>query len=270
MTRRAKVELFEQIRRDYEFGLGTVSGVARKYGVHRRMVRQALTEAVPPDRKQATRERPVLSPVMRFIDEILTSDQKMPRKQRHTARRIWRRIQVEMPDQPVAESTVRQYVRSRKKEMGVTSLATCVPQSYNPGQEAQIDWYESWAEVGGEQVRLQVFSMRSMFSGAAFHRAYLRATQQAFLEAHELAFNYFGGVFRTCRYDNLKAAVKKIFRGYRREETERLLHFVRTGDLPASFVPQRKGMRRAGWKEKSVISGGIIGFPCRKQPIWTL
>ena len=79
--------------------------------------------------------------------------------------------------------------------MGLSGVATCVPQSYSPGQEAQVDWYESWAELGGEQVRLQVFSMRSMFSGAAFHRAYPRATQQAFLEAHELAFGYFGGVF---------------------------------------------------------------------------
>ena len=48
--------------------------------------------------------------------------------------------------------------------------------------------------------------MRSMFSGAAFHRAYFRATQQAFLEAHELAFAYFGGVFQTLRYDNLKVS----------------------------------------------------------------
>ena len=100
MTRRAKVELFEQIRRDYEFGLGTVSGVARKYGVHRRLVRQALQDAVPPERKQADRKRPVLSPVTSFIDGILMTDQRMPRKQRHTARRIWRRIQAEMPNQP--------------------------------------------------------------------------------------------------------------------------------------------------------------------------
>jgi hypothetical protein len=41
--------------------------------------------------------------------------------------------------------------------------------------------------------RLQVFSMRSMASGAAFHCAFLHATQQAFLEAHELAFAFFGG-----------------------------------------------------------------------------
>jgi transposase len=58
--------------------------------------------------------------------------------------------------------------------------------------------------------------MRSMASGAAFHCAFLHATQQAFLEAHELAFAFFSGVFRKLRYDNLKAAVKKILRGQRR------------------------------------------------------
>src|SRR5262249_3423800 len=73
--------------------------------------------------------------------------------------------------------------------------------SYAPGQEGQVDWYEAWAELNGAQVKLQVFSLRSMMSGAAFHRAYPRATQQAFFEAHEHAFHYFGGVFRLLRYD---------------------------------------------------------------------
>jgi hypothetical protein len=50
MERRAKVELFEQIRREYEFGVGTIKGVAHKLGVHRRMVRQALANAEPPER----------------------------------------------------------------------------------------------------------------------------------------------------------------------------------------------------------------------------
>ena len=47
MERRAKVELFEEIRREYEFGIGSVHGVARKLGVHRRQVRQALADAQP-------------------------------------------------------------------------------------------------------------------------------------------------------------------------------------------------------------------------------
>jgi hypothetical protein len=120
-----------------------------------------------------------------------------------------------------------------------------VPQAYGPGQEAQVDWYEAWAELSGEQVKLQVFSMRSMGSGAAFHRAYRRATQQAFLEAHEYAFGYFGGVFRTLRYDNLKAAVKKIVRGFRREETVRFIAFRSHWRFASEFCtpeePQEKG-----------------------------
>ena len=57
---------------------------------------------------------------------------------------------------------------------------TFVPQSSAWGVEAQVDWYEAYADLDGERVKLQVFEMRSMASGAAYHRAYLRATQQAF------------------------------------------------------------------------------------------
>ena len=47
------MELFEQIRREYEHGVGTIKGVAPKFGVHRRMVREAIASAVPPPRKDA-------------------------------------------------------------------------------------------------------------------------------------------------------------------------------------------------------------------------
>jgi Mu transposase-like protein len=87
--------------------------------------------------------------------------------------------------------------------------------------------------------------MRSMASGAAFHCAYLHATQQAFLEAHELAFSYFGGVFRKLRYDNLTSAVKRIFRGGRREETVRFVAFRSHWRFEAEFctpaAPHEKG-----------------------------
>jgi hypothetical protein len=71
MERRAKVELFEQIRREYEFGLGTVKGMARKLGVHRRMVRQALASAAPPKRKRTQRERLAPGLLIPFINRIV-------------------------------------------------------------------------------------------------------------------------------------------------------------------------------------------------------
>lgn len=168
-----------------------------------------MASAEPPPRKTHRRERPAIGPLRPFIDGILEADRTAPRKQRHAAHRIDQRIRSELPEHRVAEATVRVYVRQRKHALGWSTRETCVPQSYAPGQEGQVDWYEAWAELNGEPAKPQVFSLRSMASGAAFHRAYQRATQQAFLEAHEQAFHYFGGVFRLLRYDNLASAVKE-------------------------------------------------------------
>ena len=65
------MELFEEIRREYEFGVGTIKGVARKLGVHRRMVREAVASALPPPRKKPARRRAKLAPAVGFIDRIL-------------------------------------------------------------------------------------------------------------------------------------------------------------------------------------------------------
>jgi len=175
---------------------------------------------------------------------VYTSVTRVQPHERGVVRRFGR-ILTEKPHQTVAEATIREYVRERKRALGWSTRTTCVPQSYEPGQEGQVDWYESWAELSGEPTLLQVFSMRSMASGAAFHRAYQRATQQAFLEAHEQAFSYFGGVFRVLRYDNLKSAVKKILRGYRREETTRFIAFRSHWRFQSEFCtpeePHEKG-----------------------------
>lgn len=244
--RKATVELFEEIRREYEFGVGTIQGVARKFGVHRRLVREALGSAVPVEEPPQPRPRPRLEPVAPFIEAILDADRQAPRKQRHTAHRIYQRIQQELPDCPIAESTVRRYVRERKAALGSLQRATLIPQSYAWGVEAQVDWYEAVADLGGERVTLQVFVLRGMASGAAFHRAYHHATQQAFLQAHEHAFHYFGGVFGRLRYDNLPAAIKRVLRGSRREETARFVAFRSHWRFAAEFCTPAEAHEKGG------------------------
>src|SRR5208337_3063878 len=167
-------------------------------------------------------------------------------KQRHTARRIWLRIGEERPEACVGEATVRRYVHRRKQELGQMRRETFIPQVYDWGGEAQVDWYEAMAEVADERRKVYIFSMRSMASGGAFHVAYYHATQQAFLEAHELAFRYFGGVFKLLRYDNLKSAVKKILRGHQREETERLIAFRSHWGFQTEFCNPARGNEKGG------------------------
>jgi transposase len=242
----AKVELYEQIRREYEFGVGSVIGVARKLGVHRRMVREAVRNAVPTQRKKTERPAVKMAAAVSLIDSILELDRKAPRKQRHTSRRIYDRIRAEIPGCTPAQRTVRQYVERRKQALGLAEHELFVPQSYDWGVEAQVDWYEAYADLDGERIKLQVFEMRSMASGAAFHRAYPCATQQAFLEAHELAFEYFDGVFRRLRYDNLSSAVKKILRGQQRELTARFIAFRSHWQYQAEFCTPGEGHEKGG------------------------
>ena len=95
------MDLFEQLRREHEFGIGTIAGVAAKFGVHRRVVRQAIGSALPPKHHYPPRIKPKLGAVAAFIDKVLDEDRDAPRKQRHTARRLYRRILTEFPDATV-------------------------------------------------------------------------------------------------------------------------------------------------------------------------
>ncbi len=216
----SRVEQFEQIRRDHEQEDLSIRALAARHGVHRRAVRQALAQALPPPKRQPEgRPAPVLGPYRGLIDEWLTADREAPRKQRHTARRIWQRL-VEEHGAAVAESSVRQYVRLRRRQIGMPGEAY-VPQIHHPGVEAEVDWGEATVIMRCAPIQIGLFYMRACHSGASYVGAFPRMTQQAFFEAHAQAFAHFGGVFSLIRYDNLKSAVKQVLRGRRRVEADR-------------------------------------------------
>ena len=137
---RSRVELFEQIRRDQRDEGSSIRELAARHRVHRRTVRQALASAVPPPRKPyQQRPRPAIDPYAAVIDGWLVADQQVPRKQRHTARRVWQRLVAEH-GATVAEVTVSRYVARRRAELGLDQVEVAVPQSHLPGAEAEVDF----------------------------------------------------------------------------------------------------------------------------------
>ena len=219
----SRVELFEQIRRDWDREGLSIRALAARHGVHRRAVRQALASAVPAaKRRPESRPAPKLGEYRELIDGWLIEDQLAPRKQRHTARRVWKRL-LDEHGVEVAETTVRDHVRKRRRALGLTVGEVFVPQVHAPARTAEVDWGEAEVELAGARTRVHLFHMRSCFSGAAFSMASPVETQQAFLEGHVLGFDWFGGVFGEMRYDNLGSAVKKVLRGRRRVETDRFI-----------------------------------------------
>jgi transposase len=247
------VEQFEQIRRDREREGLSIRALAARHGVHRRAVRQALASAVPPvKRSPVSRPAPKLGEFRAIIDAWLIADREAPRKQRHTAKRIHQRL-VDEHGAEVAEVTVRQYVRARKRQLGWPVADVFIPQHHEPGAVAEVDWGQAEVDLAGERVTVHLFVMRASFSGATFCQASPVETQQAFLELHVQALEWFGGVFATVRYDNLKSAVKQVLKGRRRVESDRFVA-LRSHYLFASqfTTPGLEGAHEKGGVEGEV------------------
>jgi transposase len=203
------VELFEEVRRDRRVESLSIRELAERHKVHRRAVPQALASVLSPPRKEyVARARPAIDPWATVIDVWLIGDQDVHRKQRHTARRVWQRLVAEH-GAVLSEVTVSRYVTRRRVELDLVTVEVCIPQTHQPGAEAEVDFGQFYAIIGGESVKVWMFVMCLSHSGRAFHVAYGTQAQEAFLEGHVLAFQHFAGVPGRVRYDNLKAAVTR-------------------------------------------------------------
>lgn len=220
----ARVELFARIRRDGRVESLSIRELARRHGVGRPTVRQALAQAEPPPCRPRVRMAPRLDGFKSVIDAMLRQDLESPRKHRHTARRIFARLAEEHGATELSYPTVRDYVRRRRPEINIEAgrlPEVFVPQEHAPGAEAEVDLGEVWVVLAGVKTKCHMFAFRLSYSGKAVDRIYPTQAQEAFLEGHIDAFDGIGGIpTRHIRYDNLTDAVVKVIYGTGRQRTE--------------------------------------------------
>jgi len=234
------MEMWRDIRRRVIVDGESKRQICREYGMHFKTLQKILANTTPPGYRQTKqREKRKIGTHLTFIEEILTEDKKAPRKQRHTAKRIFDCLVIEQGyngGYTAVKEAVRAY-RHRTREV-------FVPLSHPPGW-AQVDFGYAKIDLEGEQTDVAFFVMTLPYSDAFFVCAFPRECTETFQEGHKRAFEFFGGVPARISYDNSKIAVISIGRGRDRILTDGFLrlqsHYHFTEHFCRVRRPNEKG-----------------------------
>ena len=218
--------------------------ILRETGMHRQTLKKILEHSEPPGyRQQKPRPRKKLGAFLERIQQILKEDQAMPRKQRHTAKRIWQRLG------EAGFTGGYTVVKDAVRELTQKNQEVFVPLIHRPG-EAQVDFGHALAKVNGQLRKVAFFVMVLPYSDATFVMAFERECTETFWEGHVRAFEFFGGVPRRITYDNTTVAVSKIL-GKERRLTQGFLQ------LKSHYLFDHHFCRVARGNEKGVVEGQV-------------
>ena len=199
------MSMWNDIRRRVLTGQTSKRAICREYNIHWDTLQKILRHEEPPGyRQKEPRQKPVLAPFLPIMHEMLEGDRKAPRKQRHTAKRIFDRLRKEHAYQG-GYTIVKDAVRAWRQGQA----EVFVPLAHPPGH-AQVDFGEATVRLDGESIKVAVFVMTLLHSDAVFCQVFPRECTETFQEGHVRAFAFFGGVPRRISYDNSKIAVAKI------------------------------------------------------------
>jgi len=237
------VERREEIRRAYFIEHKSVRQIAKEMHCGRETIDKCIASAeAQPYTLQLPRAAPVLGPYKARIAQLLAENDKLPRKQRYTAHRIYQIIKGE--GFPGSEPSVRRYVACLRKEGKRPPVY--LPLEFDPGADAQVDWGEAIATVAGERITVQLFYMRLCYSRRLFMMAFPTQKQEAFFAGHVQAFHFFGGVPGRISYDNLKAAVQRVLEGRTRQEQAKFVVFRSHYLFESHFCTPGQGHEKGG------------------------
>ena len=245
------VELYARVRRAVLVEGKSQRAVARELGLARKTVSKMLQYSLPPGyRRQQPIRRPKLGPWLGVIDAILEDDQQRPKKQRHTAKRIFERLRSEHGYRG-GYTIVKDYVRARK----IGGQEMFVPLTHAPG-EAQADFGEAVVVMAGIEQAAHFLAFDLPHSDDGFVQAFPAETTEAFLEGHVRAFTYFGAVPTRILYDNTRLAVVRILGDGERQKTRAF------SELQSHYLFAEKFGRPAKGNDKGKIEN-LVGYARR-------
>jgi transposase len=232
------------------------SWLAREFGISRNTVAKYLKtdSEAPKYTVSLARGRPVSGKWEEHVRAILEEDRNAPRKQKHTAKRVYERLVADYQFDG-SHRTVRMIVSDLKNKPG---QALFLPLQFEPGKDAQVDFGESYADIAGVRTKLQIFEMRLNYSRKKFVMAVRAPNMESFMEAHVRAFKFLGGVPERLTYDNLGLAVVRVGSGKSRTLTKKFKELKGFYAFETNFCT----VGIEGAHEKGGVEGGI-GFSRR-------
>nr|KIS29365.1 transposase [Novosphingobium sp. P6W]KIS29417.1 transposase [Novosphingobium sp. P6W] len=245
------VELYLKVRLACAEGLSQRSA-AKRFNVSRDTVRKMLSFSSPPGyRRQAAPCRPKLDGFVAIIDGWLDGDGGVPRKQRHTAKRVFDRLRQEHGFTG-GYTIIKDYVREREQR----SREMFVPLAH-PAGDAQADFGEALVEIGGVTQKAHFFVLDLPHSDGCYVRAYPAAVAEAWVDGHVHAFAFFRGVPRSIVYDNDRCLVAKILPDGTRQRASLFSAFL------SHYVIRDRYARPGKGNEKGNVEG-LVGY-CRRN-----
>ena len=254
-----KVDQYGYIRIAHRFYGKSVRQIAKETGHSKNTIKKVLRGEYCGYRSRTSQPYPVLGPYVKIIDKWLTDDKTQPKKQRHTAIRIYRRLKQEHGFCG-AETTVRKYVKEAKLRLGLCGQQAFIPCEPTIGGEAEVDWGSCHAVIDGQSVKLKHFCMRSKYSGKHFVCCYPCERQQALFDGHIQAFSFFGGIFPVLIYDNLTTAVQRVYLGKKRDLQQSYDKFVGYYNFTPRFCNPGAGHEKGGVE-------GLVGYARRNYMV---
>jgi transposase len=219
--------------------------ILRREGIHWETLKKILLHSEPPGyRRENPRPKPKIGPYLEQIAQIIEEDKHLPKKQRHTAVRIYHRIK-EMGYQG-KYTQVKEAVREIKR----LKQEVYMPLIHRPG-EAQVDFGYALSKVSGVLRKVAFFVMVLPYSDAFFVMVFERECTESYWEGHVRAFEFFGGVPQRISYDNSRVLVSKIIGPHDRKLTDGFLK------LQSHYLFREHFCRVRRPNEKGVVEGVV-------------